>query len=906
MTSWRTMTLLVMALLLAWWLYPHARRPMPAPGATPPIELTLWVPGSANDATRTACDWFERKTGGKYKVLIGNATVRDQTADATRFLLGVAGGAPPDLIYYDRFAVVEAASRGAFRALNDLISRDLSLPDAVQAENFYDPMWQEPRFNGQQYGIPNSVDVRALILNDDTLERAGFKNAAGAIVAPRTWEQLCRKKAHVHAAVAGNTVTLGANFILGALGEARRSADPIVAGDIVALVVGEEVFRAHVAGVLADGTLKVSPTREDGEKVATIPSAFNGPNVEAKVYDRESYAIKLTRFDDNGNMLTAGFSPLYGNSWLYLFGWQNGADFMSADGTRCLLDDATVEGALQFIVDCYDAMGGYKRVKAFEGGFQQGAQDSFLLGKVAMRIDGNWYLNTIAAYRPDMRFSVVPAPIPADRFAAGVRPITWAGGWAYAIPATAKYQDGAWELLKFLVSPEGQRAQVDVNAGIARGKGQPFLPPLSPDRRVQQENRSRYMVNNPQVTPRLLAAYDQYVALLPDSKYRPVTPVGQKLWNEHATATEKACYHTYDAHTALHIGTRNVQHALDRYLKPPEGFRVNWNFLGGAYAAVVITGIVGVIWAERRYRARGLGKRDWIAGYIGISPWLLGFLIFSLGPILFSLVISFCSWDILNEARFTGLDNYRQLLGSYTDSLTGERVANDPEFWVSLKNTAFMFLAVPLGIALGLGIAMLLNAGVRGMAFFRTLYYLPAIVPSVASFLIWMWVFDDQRGILNMSLRALGMSDPPKWLQSQEWSKPALIIMGLWGVGGGMLIWLAGLKNIPQQLYEAAEIDGAGAVGKFIHVTLPMLSPYIFFNFVLGLIGTFQVFESAYMMTNGGPSDSTLFYAYKLFNEAFRYLNMGTAAAMAWIMFVIVLALTLLNLWAGKRWVHYD
>ncbi len=384
------------------------------------------------------------------------------------------------------------------------------------------------------------------------------------------------------------------------------------------------------------------------------------------------------------------------------------------------------------------------------------------------------------------------------------------------------------------------RAQAEVEAGLARATGKPYIPELSPDKKFQEETRQLYLVNNPQVTPRLLAAYDLFAAMLPQSKFRPVTPVAQELWNQHMLAQEEACSHAYDVPTALHIGQRTVQHALDRILTPPAGSKVNWNILFVLYAGVVAVGVAGAVWAERRHRRRGLGKRDWLSGYLGISPWLIGFLVFSLGPILFSLVISFCSWDVLNQARFTGLDNYRELLGWYTDPATGEVVWNDPEFWVSLENTAFMVISVPLGIVLGLAIAMLLNSAIRGMAFFRTIYYLPAIVPAVATFLIWIWVFNDQRGMLNMMLRALGVADPPRWLQSQTWSKPALILMGLWGVGGGMLIWLAGLKNIPEQLYEAAEIDGAGAVRRFFHITLPMLSPYIFFYAVLGLIGVFQ------------------------------------------------------------------
>jgi len=217
-----------------------------------------------------------------------------------------------------------------------------------------------------------------------------------------------------------------------------------------------------------------------------------------------------------------------------------------------------------------------------------------------------------------------------------------------------------------------------------------------------------------------------------------------------------------------------------------------------------------------------------------------------------------------------------------------------------------MVLGVPLGMAVSLGVAMLLNARVKGMAFYRTIYYLPAIVPAVASSILWIWVLNPQFGLVNVALQRLFGIAGPQWLQSELWSKPSILLMGLWGAGAGMIIWLAGLKGIPETLYEAAEIDGAGKCAAFRHVTLPMLSPYIFFNLIMGVIGTFQIFTQAYIMTSGGPVDSTLFYAYYLFNNAFRYFKMGYASALAWILFLIILALTLVQLRLGKRWVYYE
>jgi multiple sugar transport system permease protein len=225
----------------------------------------------------------------------------------------------------------------------------------------------------------------------------------------------------------------------------------------------------------------------------------------------------------------------------------------------------------------------------------------------------------------------------------------------------------------------------------------------------------------------------------------------------------------------------------------------------------------------------------------------------------------------------------------------------------------------------GLAIAVLLNLKIRAMAVWRTFFYLPAIVPMVAASILWVWIFHPQGGFLNLILEPIlhGVSwlanlvgglfgagpvsvRPPMWLQDPDWSKPGLILMGLWGAGASMIIWLAGLKAIDPSLYEAAEVDGANEWQKFWHITIPQLTPYIFFNLVMGLIGTFQIFGQAFIMTQGGPKESTLFYVYHLFNNAFRYGHMGYAAAMAWVLFVIVLALTIFQLRLSKHWVHYE
>jgi multiple sugar transport system permease protein len=281
-------------------------------------------------------------------------------------------------------------------------------------------------------------------------------------------------------------------------------------------------------------------------------------------------------------------------------------------------------------------------------------------------------------------------------------------------------------------------------------------------------------------------------------------------------------------------------------------------------------------------------------GLLFASPWLIGFAVFVAYPICASLFYSFCAWDAIRAPHWVGLQNYQRLF------------TEDDLFWKSLGNTMFMVIVgLPLGLAASLGIALLLNQKLRGMAFYRTLYYLPSITPVIASSILWLWLLNPEIGLVNIALMKAGITHPPAWLTDPAWSKPALVLMGLWGAGGGMVIYLAALQDVPTPLYEAASLDGANILQQFRHVTLPMLSPVILFNLIMGLIGSFQYFTQAYVMTNGGPEDSTTFYALHLFNRAFLDFKMGYASAMAWVLFVITLACAFLVFRSSARWVYY-
>jgi multiple sugar transport system permease protein len=280
--------------------------------------------------------------------------------------------------------------------------------------------------------------------------------------------------------------------------------------------------------------------------------------------------------------------------------------------------------------------------------------------------------------------------------------------------------------------------------------------------------------------------------------------------------------------------------------------------------------------------------------YLAIAPWLLGLVLFTGGPILASLYFSFTNWNVLAAPGWVGLDNYVQL------------ATVDPIFWTSLYNTAFYTAGhVPLTFLVALLAALLLNQPVPLIPFFRTVYYLPTVTAGVALSILWLWIFNPEFGLVNYALGLVGIPGPG-WLSSKEWAKPALILMSAWGFGESMVILLAGLQGVPVHLYEAARIDGANRLQEFRHVTLPMLSPVMFFVLIVSVISSFQVFTNVYVMTKGGPADATLMYVLQMYFKAFSDLKMGYTSAMAWILFAIILVFTLLQFHFARRWVYYE
>lgn len=295
----------------------------------------------------------------------------------------------------------------------------------------------------------------------------------------------------------------------------------------------------------------------------------------------------------------------------------------------------------------------------------------------------------------------------------------------------------------------------------------------------------------------------------------------------------------------------------------------------------------------RRKQKSTLQRRETIDAYLFLSPWLIGFLLLVAGPMLGSIALTMMRWDLIGDPSWVGLANFR-------------RVMRDPLVRVSLLNTAFYtFLSVPLTLAVSLGTALLLNQRLRFQSVFRTLFYLPSVVPAVANALVWLWILNPDVGLANSILNFFGLPDL-LWIYDRSLAKPTFILLTLWGVGNTMIVFLAGLQGIPQSLYEVADIDGANWWQRFRHVTLPMLSPVILFNLIIGIIGSFQVFTSAFILTNGGPQNATLFTVLYIYRLGFEQNNMGVASAVAWILFLIILVFSLIQLRLSRSWVYYE
>ncbi len=600
----------------------------------------------------------------------------------------------------------------------------------------------------------------------------------------------------------------------------------------------------------------------------------------------------LTQRDHNGWIIRLG-SAAYRLDILLFFIMQHGGRILSEDGRTCVLNNPEALEAVKFTKAMFDAMGGRTTLDQFAatnvGGDIQNYP--FEAGRYAMAAEDDWVIFRAMRFNPDLELGIAPMPIPD-----GYAPISISiAGSQYFIPRNARHPQEAWDFIRFANSPVGQLAYAAAMRREAEDKGGTYnYTGIRSNRRLSGALAEAGYVP---VKPLFRDGFETCRQIMDQVVAVPSSPASALIRDELMRVIDAVAYETRTPEEALAAAQRRVQRQLDIFYQRNTLPLLPWKYVWTALAVLVACAVAALRWYTRGERlTSALLRYESLSAMLFISPWVVGFLGLVAGPMLFSAIISFCDYDVLHPARFVGLRNYKDLL------------AQDPLFWKSMGNTVFMVFTLPVGMSAGLGLALLLNSKVKGMSFYRTVFYLPAVTPLVATSVLWFALLNPN-GIINAGISAtLGgwfNVTPPGWLTDPNWSKPAMVLMGLWGVGGGMILWLAGLQGIPGQLYEAGAIDGAGPLQRFRSITLPMLTPYIFFSFIVGVIGVFQIFAQALVLTQGGPADSTLFYVFYLFNNAFRYFKMGYASAQAWILFLIVLVLTGIQWRVAKKWVHY-
>lgn len=608
---------------------------------------------------------------------------------------------------------------------------------------------------------------------------------------------------------------------------------------------------------------------------------------------------QLTKKDSTGRAYQWGYSAGLEDfaKMLYLSTGAQSADDNEAP-TKVLMDDPRIVRAYQFAADL--SLKDQFIPSPTEVSTVQQASEHLLFtqGRVGMFQSGIWDVPAMRLEIPksgpgSFGWDIALAPSYAD----GTRGYP-TGGSGYCILAQTKHPKEAWLLTEWMAGPPGMQAMA--RAGLAQpairdlALGEPWIPgPHTPA--IQQVPHNRIVTDTAVPYVRFGPTADYWHDVNDD-----IAQVVPTIWDGTKTAKE-----------ALTIATRRAQLRLDRILQERELPAYNWTSGAVGGAGLVIAAGLWVYWPERKKRLSNRARKEALAAYVFIAPWLLGLLLLTLGPMIFSLLMSFSKWDVIRPAQWRGVGNFV------------EAFVQDPRFWSAVKVTlTYTIVALPLGLALSLALALLLNVKVRGIAFYRTCFYLPSLASAVAASLIWKKIFQADGGLINLIVYGwdghgnfLGVATLLKpfatahgqvnWLGNEKTALGSLIVMSLWGAGGGMIILLAGLQGIPQFYYEAATMDGASRWRQFRMVTLPLLSPSLFFSMVTGFIGAIQTFTSAYVATGGGPNDSTMFYALHLYKEGILAMRMGYASALAWILFVVVLAVTGFQ-FAASKWVYYE
>ena len=614
---------------------------------------------------------------------------------------------------------------------------------------------------------------------------------------------------------------------------------------------------------------------------------------------------KLTIMGPNGRPKQWGYVPGWTGLMADMFTFTQGARYADnyEDPTKILYNDPRVIKAYQFVSDLANKQHWMPSQVEMSSVVQSTAADMFISEKVAMFQSGIWEV-------PQIREKLVPgkpgwfdwdiclAPGYKDPATGKIVRAAPTGGSGYAIMSSTAHPKESWLLTQYMAGAPGMLAMA--RAGIA----QPAIRKLAlsdawipgPNTPLEQQYPHNRLATDEAVP---------YVVFAPnaDCWHELADIVNSKLdliWTGSAKAKD-----------VMADATSAAQDRLDAIRKQEHLPKFNWS-LGGLVGLVLLGGIL--VWVYLPHRGQKLSRMEKVenrAGYLFASPWILGMLIFTVGPMLLSLVMSFTDWDIIQPARWRGVGNY------------SEAFLTDSRFWNTLKVTlVYTIFSVPGGLILAMAMALLLNAKVKGIAFYRTCFYIPALASTVAAALIWRKVFQPENGLLNAVIfgadgkgNFLGLASilepltqpgqPVNWLGNEKLALPAMIIMSMWTVGGSMVILLAGLQGIPQHYYEAALLDGAGLWAKFKAITLPLVSPALFFSLITGAIGSFQFFTQAFVMTSGGPNDATRFYMIHLYENAFRNLRMGYAASLAWILFAAIFIITLAQ-FRLNRLVYYE
>ena len=518
-----------------------------------------------------------------------------------------------------------------------------------------------------------------------------------------------------------------------------------------------------------------------------------------------------------------------------------------------------------------------------------GAPDFALLsGKVAIAHNGPWALSTYKD-KKGLRFGLAP-------IAQGAKRVQQCTVNSCGVYKHSPHPREAWEFVKFLAGQRGQEMIARLGVGI------PSLRSVA---------ASPHFLRGPFAVEHMEVFLDEVKHAVTNI----MSPTGEFEREQGRILSERMGLSNLPAAEAA----AEFEAVGNRVLNPPPRRITPFvrSVLPAIFCAVVLVGLGLVAVAARRRskaeRPGAMGAAQSAVGYLFILPWIVGFVLFMAFPIAASMGLSFTDWDIFSSVRWVGAQNYVDIFHMRIESgQEGWRlILRDEPFWQSLKVTfIYVVFALPITFVGGLLAAALLNMDLKGSRIFRTVLYLPYLFSGVAVSFVFLWLYSPDYGLVNYFLALLhepvkGLW-PPQWLSSESWALPAIILMNVLWIGGNMLIFQAGLRGIPRELYESADVDGAGAVAKFIHITLPMLTPTILFNLIMGTISSFQVFTQAYVMTKGGPNRATLFYVLYLYEKAFSDFQMGYACALAMILFLIIFAFTYVQLRSARHWVHYE